>query len=147
MNVVRVMCVCARAQSSCARVHVRVFALARMCVVCSTALHSACMHRAVQVLVQGLCTRRVLRVHCARDARAWCECASARSRVPEGGNVCAGGLESARPMSLERRGFWFLLKTLKKTLTDLFGEDVDGDHEELEGRCGDYLRRLWCWPF
>ena len=37
-------------------------------------------------------------------------------------------------MSLERRGFWFLLKTLKKTLKDLFGEDVDGDHEEIEGR-------------
>ena len=73
------MCECARAHSSCARVHVRVCASSHVCVVCSTALHSAGLHRAVQVLVHVLvhvacaaCALRVMgrargasvRVHC-----------------------------------------------------------------------------------
>ena len=99
MCVSECVCECARAHSSCARVHVRVCASSHMCVVCSTALHSAGLHRAVQVLVRGLCTRRVRRACIARVMRA--RGASARVRglaFPGAGNRLRG-LESAQVLS------------------------------------------------
>jgi hypothetical protein len=94
--------------------------LARVCCVCvCAALHCTMLFCTVLCKCCFLCTRRVRRVHCARDVRAWCECTSARSRNPGCGKMFGAAMGfTILPLEGQRQVSKTLetLKTLTKTL-------------------------------
>ena len=125
-------CECARAQFSCARVHVRVCACSYVCGMqhCTAqCLYAPCCASAgACACARGVCGACISRVMRARGA-------SARVRglaIPGAGMFVRPWGSQVLPLEGQRQ----VLKTLKKTLKDLFDVegDVDDALEELEGR-------------